>query len=312
MGFEPDIRRIAKACRQTGRRGEGFGAGGAQAGARRQTLFFTATWPAAVQRAAAAFTSKSAVQIRIGQGSDGKQVTANSSVTQTVLVIPEEEKLSRLKQILEKELRPGETAIVFATRKTTCDQLEEMLKSATVSSNSGVRDPAHPWVKTMGPVPLCAWVRAIHGDREQWEREQNLNAFRSMTTKPQAHRKAVLVATDVASRGLDIPGVALVVVFDFGGEADRPGVDSYVHRIGRTGRAGRTGKSFTFFTPEDAGAGAFVQLLRNAQQEVPAELDALVKQEASWGDPKWWKRSGGGGKGKLKKGYVPSSGRRHR
>merc|ERR1712151_5499 len=116
--------------------------------------------------------------------------------------------------------------------------------------------------------------RAIHGDKEQWERDQSLQAFRAMASPEakQLGRKAVLIATDVASRGLDIPGVSLVIIYDFGGEADRSGVESYVHRIGRTGRAGKIGRSFAFFTPDDIGAPALMELLRSAGQSVPEDL----------------------------------------
>merc|ERR1712151_30393 len=126
--------------------------------------------------------------------------------------------------------------------------------------------------------------RAIHGDKEQWERDQSLQAFRAMASPEakQLGRKAVLIATDVASRGLDIPGVSLVVIYDFGGEADRPGVESYVHRIGRTGRAGKVGRSIAFFTPEDGGASAFAELLRGAGQNVPADLEALAVKDAAY------------------------------
>ena len=69
------------------------------------------------------------------------------------------------------------------------------------------------------------------------------------------------------------------MIYDFCGEGGRPGVDSYVHRIGRTGRAGRRGRSITFFGRDDAGAAALVDLLRAAEQEVPDELQALVEHD---------------------------------
>jgi superfamily II DNA/RNA helicase len=229
------------------------------------------------------------LQVHVGQSRSNDQVAASASIVQEVVVLREEEKLVKLKEVLAKKLRASETAIVFAARKTTCDQLEIELRKATVPSGGVMRDP-----------PLLSWVRALHGDRDQQEREHHLQVFRSMTTKPQPGRKAVLVATDVASRALDIPGVALVVIFDFGGESDRPGVESYVHRIGRTGRAGRQGYSCTFFTREDVGASALAELLRGASQPVPVELDELVTKELAWQEKKAFRRQHASGSDRAK------------
>lgn len=296
MGFEPDIRKIVEGCQKVGTQEEVL------AGKARQTLFFTATWPVGVQRIAAKFTNGKAMQVRIGQGASGNELTANSSVTQTVIVLEENEKFEKLKHIIATEMQGNETAIVFAMRKATCDVLQNDLLRATIPTKRSGRD-----------MPLLAWCRAIHGDREQWERDQSLTAFRAMSTPDakQLGRKAVLVATDVASRGLDIPGVSLIVVYDFGGEADRPGVESYVHRIGRTGRAGKLGRSFTLFTTEDAGAAPFVELLKGAGQEIPSDLEALAKKDAERVVHKKAKGGKGGkskGAGKNGKGGGKSKG----
>merc|ERR1711879_703529 len=139
---------------------------------------------------------------------------------------------------LKKELKDGETCVVFAGMKTTCDEVEKDLQRA----NMGF------------------WCRAIHSGKEQWDRDGALQEFRDIT-KAGNGKKAVMIATDVAARGLDIPGVAMVVVYDFGRglkRAQNGGVESYVHRIGRTGRAGRSGRAFCFFTKEDNGAPELV------------------------------------------------------
>ena len=103
----------------------------------------------------------------------------------------------------------------------------------------------------------------MHGDKEQRERERMLADFRS-------GRAPILVATDVAARGLDIKDVRMVINFEF-----PPRIEDYVHRIGRTGRGGRTGHAHTFFTSFDkAHAGALQNILREASQPVP---DALTK-----------------------------------
>jgi len=274
MGFEPDVRQIVQKCPRSGTSEQ------AQAGITRQTLFFTATWPEKVQKAAKAFTTPGAVQVRIGQGAGGNQLTANMNVAQTVHVLGERDKLEKLKSTIQKDLKPGETAVVFAKRKATCDFLERELR------------------RVVDVAPICAWCRAIHGDKEQWEREEALNAFRTMTADAKG-RKGVLVASDVAARGLDIPGIALVVVYDFSGGdlKEDSGIEAYVHRIGRTGRAGKQGRAVTFFTDQDAGADKFVALLKGAKQPVPKKLEALAAEATSWHDNKWVKKDGGNWKG---------------
>merc|ERR1712232_516480 len=101
-------------------------------------------------------------------------------------------------------------------------------------------------------------------------------------------------------------GVALVVVYDFGGGClgEDSGVESYVHRIGRTGRAEKTGKALTFFTESDSGAAKLVELLKGAKQKVPSDQQALAdKDSRGRGRSGAWngdKRAKGGkcGKGK--------------
>ncbi|CAE8606325.1 unnamed protein product, partial [Polarella glacialis] len=191
MGFEPDIRKIVNQCPSTGLPEEGGGATGLLAGSMRQTLFFTATWPKAVQETASAFTSKEAVQIRIGQGSDGETLTANANVTQVVHVLEECQKPSKLKEILA-QLGKGETAIVFAGQKHKCDDVTGDLQ------RSG----------------LDLWCKTIHSGKDQWTRDEALAQFRELTAgKGQGKfSSGVLVATDVAARGLDIPGLGLMVL----------------------------------------------------------------------------------------------------
>ena len=83
----------------------------------------------------------------------------------------------------------------------------------------------------------------------------------------------MLVATDVASRGLDVQDITAVINFDFPSN-----VEDYVHRIGRTARAGQKGKAISFFTPDDSGrAKSLVQLMEKCNQNVPPELDQIAK-----------------------------------
>eukprot|EP00899_Mesostigma_viride_P023956 jgi/Mesvir1/4745/Mv05535-RA.1 len=104
-------------------------------------------------------------------------------------------------------------------------------------------------------------VGSVHGDKSQADRTKAVQAFKD-------GRLAVLVATDVAARGLDIPGVEVVINYSF-----PLTTEDYVHRIGRTGRAGATGIAYTMFTTNDkARSGELVNVLREAKQEVPASL----------------------------------------
>ena len=225
----------------------------------RQTVMFTATWPKSVQKIADAFTSKP-VHIQIGDG--GNKLTANKSITQHIEVLEEDEKFERCVAILKKELGKNDTCIMFAGTKRRCDFLDRRLKTAGFSS-----------------------AGAIHGDKEQYERELVLNNFRQ-------GRGNILVATDVAARGLDIPGVAAVVVYDFPLQ-----VEDYVHRIGRTGRAGKEGKAFTFFTHENRGAAnELIEILQGADQQVPLALQAMQRKGGGGGGGRGF-RGGGRGRG---------------
>jgi len=136
-----------------------------------------------------------------------------------VEVLQEWEKAARLKELLQHELKEGETCIVFAGMKRICDELTQEVQRAN----------------------LGLWCKTIHSGKEQWDRDEALAKFRELTKGTNGQR-GVLIATDVAARGLDIPGVAMVVIYDFGRALQsgaNGGVESYVHRIGRTGRAGR-------------------------------------------------------------------------
>jgi ATP-dependent RNA helicase DBP3 len=104
-------------------------------------------------------------------------------------------------------------------------------------------------------------VQGIHADKTQKDRTLALDSFKS-------GKCPLLVATDVAARGLDVPDVEYVINYAF-----PLTIEDYVHRIGRTGRAGKTGVAHTFFTTFDkAHSGELVQILKEAKQEVPADL----------------------------------------
>ena len=126
-------------------------------------------------------------------------------------------------------------------------------------------------------------VDCIHGDKEQWERTRVLDSFKRGSI-------SVLVATDVAARGLDVPNVSHVINYDFPAGTDA--VEDYVHRIGRTGRGNNTGEAITFFTRKDIKAARELEsIMKQAEQFVPPELQAMAQKAGnSWG-------RGGGGRG---------------
>lgn len=109
-------------------------------------------------------------------------------------------------------------------------------------------------------------VGSIHGDRIQSERERALADFRS-------GRVPILVATEIAARGLDIPHVLHVINYDM-----PPHIEEYIHRIGRTGRAGNSGLATAFLTDSNVGVvGDLIDTLRKSEQEVPDWLEDMAR-----------------------------------
>ncbi|XP_015617273.1 DEAD-box ATP-dependent RNA helicase 40 isoform X2 [Oryza sativa Japonica Group] len=226
----------------------------------RQTLMYTATWPKEVTKIAGDLL-KDPVQVNIGSIDE---LVANKSITQYVEVVPPLDKQRRLEQILRAQER-GSKVIIFCSTKKMCDQL--------------ARD-----------IGRSFGAASIHGDKSQAERDNVLNQFRT-------GRAPILVATDVAARGLDIKDIRVVINYDF-----PTGIEDYVHRIGRTGRAGATGVSYTFFSEQDwKYAGDLVKVLEGANQHVPPELQEMAARGAAGaprnqaGGMSRWDGPGGGG-----------------
>ncbi|KXS20823.1 p68 RNA helicase [Gonapodya prolifera JEL478] len=225
----------------------------------RQTLMWSATWPKEVQTLARDYL-KEYIQVNIGS----LELAASHNVTQIMEFCTEFEKRDRLMQKLEGIMREGEQrTIIFIQTKRTADDITRFLR------NDG-------WP-----------ALAIHGDKQQSERDWVMEEFRS-------GRSPVLVATDVASRGLDIKDVKFVINFDF-----PPNVEDYVHRIGRTGRAKTKGTAFTFLTPENAkNAKDLIKLLEEAKQEIDPKLQEMARYGySSGGNSRYGRRGGGGGGG---------------
>jgi superfamily II DNA/RNA helicase len=176
----------------------------------RQTLLFSATMPAPIKKLADKFLSNpKTVEV-------ARPASANTSIEQALVETTSRGKRETLRKLLQAD--DLTTAIVFSNRKTTVRELTESLR------RNGFR------------------ASQIHGDMEQSERIRELDRFKSGEIN-------ILVASDVAARGLDIKGVSHVFNYDVPWHPD-----DYVHRIGRTGRAGAKGKAFTLVTPEDAEA----------------------------------------------------------
>ncbi|BFZ58016.1 RNA-dependent ATPase [Savitreella phatthalungensis] len=201
----------------------------------RQTLMFSATWPESVRKLAASFM-RNPVRITIGS----QELSANVRVSQSVEVVEPRDKEFKLQSILKKHhsgKNSEDRILIFALYKK---------EAARVESN--LRYKGHN-------------VVGIHGDMSQAQRESALAQFKSGTAP-------LLVATDVAARGLDIPNVKMVINLTF-----PLTIEDYIHRIGRTGRGGQSGAALTLFTKEDKHhSGSLINVLKQANQPVPDDL----------------------------------------
>ncbi|KAI9888749.1 MAG: RNA-dependent ATPase [Vezdaea aestivalis] len=206
---------------------------------KRQTLMFTATWPESVRKLAASFMNNP-VRVHIGEGNPQGDLRANTSIKQVVEVMEPFDKEKRLLKLINQHQQGGhenDKILIFCLYKKEAKRVCQNLKYKGFS------------------------VGEIHGDLGQEQRTESLNAFKQGDV-------TLLVATDVAARGLDIPAVKLVINNTF-----PLTVEDYVHRIGRTGRAGSKGLAITFFTEQDKGlSGGLINVLKAANQQVPSEL----------------------------------------
>ncbi|KAF5343009.1 hypothetical protein D9758_013690 [Tetrapyrgos nigripes] len=225
----------------------------------RQTLMFSATFPRDIQVLARDFL-KDYVFLSVGRVG-----STSENITQKIEYVEDNDKKSVLLDILASHNKSDELGLtlIFVETKRMADMLSDFLMSHNLPATS------------------------IHGDRTQRERETALHTFRT-------GRTPVMVATAVAARGLDIPNVTHVVNYDLPSD-----IDDYVHRIGRTGRAGNTGVSTAFFNKGNKNiVRDLVELLREANQEIPAWLEATA-HEASFGGSFRGGRGGrGGGRGR--------------
>ncbi|KXJ28996.1 probable ATP-dependent RNA helicase DDX43 [Exaiptasia diaphana] len=232
----------------------------------RQTVMTSATWPPGVQRMADQYMTD---PVRVFVGS--LDLNACENVTQLVEEVEQEDKKARSIEFIDT-MGPEDKVLIFVGKKIMADDLASdfMLKGLT-------------------------GIQCIHGDREQCDREQALDDFK----RGLAH---VLIATDVASRGLDIKDVTFVLNYDF-----PRGIEDYVHRVGRTGRAGRKGTALTFITRNDWNyAHKLINIMIKANQAVPDFLHDMAKRYEEYRERNGYnsfeggERRGGGGDGCFK------------
>ncbi len=173
----------------------------------RQTLLFSATMPPEVEALARKYLRKPVV-VQVGRRS-----SAASTVTHAVYPVPRDKKTELLAELLTKE--GMDSVLIFSRTKHGADKVVRHLTSKGISST------------------------AMHADKSQGERTRALEDFKRGKIR-------VLVATDIAQRGLDVTGISHVINYDVPQQAE-----DYVHRIGRTGRAASTGDAFTFMAPDE-------------------------------------------------------------
>ncbi len=209
----------------------------------RQTLLFSATMPPPIKKLADKFLDNpKTIEV-------ARPATANINIKQWLVPVTAAKKRDRLMALLRSEA--VKTGIIFSNRKTTVRELNKALQRAGFASSE------------------------IHGDMEQSQRIAELDRFKKGEVN-------ILVASDVAARGIDIKGVSHVFNFDAPWHPD-----DYIHRIGRTGRAGATGIAFTFATPDDAENIQNIEKLtglkieRYAPDDTPVADDSEAPQEAA-------------------------------
>ncbi|XP_026762611.1 uncharacterized protein LOC113521307 [Galleria mellonella] len=218
----------------------------------RQVLMWSATWPKEIQALAEDFLNDY-VKVNIGS----LNLSANNNIKQIVEVCEEHEKEMKLTNLLKEiSSERDNKVIVFVETKKKVDDIAR-----------AVRRNGHK-------------ALAIHGDKSQPERDAVLTEFRNGAT-------TILIATDVAARGLDVEDVKFVVNFDYPNSSE-----DYIHRIGRTGRCQQSGTAYTFFTSGDSRQSrALVAVLRETGQNPPSRLNEMARNNNNnTGRNRWQQR----------------------
>ncbi|CAK9036516.1 DEAD-box ATP-dependent RNA helicase 20, partial [Durusdinium trenchii] len=230
----------------------------------RQTLLWSATWPRSVQGLARDFLQPNYLQVNIGS----QELQANKSIKQVVKIVQSKyEVLDEIVKILEAQPKDALT-IIFCETKREVDQLDDDLRRRGFHS------------------------RGIHGDKSQGERDNTIAQFKS-------GRNPIMIATDVASRGLDVRGIRTVIQ-----GAPPKDIESYIHRIGRSGRKNLSEKgyaegfAYTFVSEPMKVLSDLVKVMEDAGQEVTPDLRAMAMRGGRGGGGRgggYRGRGGGGG-----------------
>nr|XP_039263703.1 probable ATP-dependent RNA helicase DDX23 [Styela clava] len=239
MGFEPDVKKILDHMPVTNQKPDSeqldddllMRSNFLSKHKFRQTVMFTATMPPIVERLAKTYLRRPAI---VNIGVAGKPI---EKVKQIVHLLKENAKRRKLLEILGAGITPP--IIIFVNQKKGCDVLARSLEKMGYNATT------------------------LHGGKGQEQREFALSGLKEGS-------KDILVATNVAGRGIDIPDVSLVINFDMARS-----IEDYTHRIGRTGRMGKTGTAITFITQEDSAVFYDLKqaLLESPVSTCPSELE---------------------------------------
>ncbi|KAH8691257.1 putative RNA helicase [Talaromyces proteolyticus] len=221
----------------------------------RQTCMWSATWPKEVRQLASDFLNDF-IQVNIGS----MDLSANHRITQIVEVVSDFEKRDKMIKHLEKIMDDrNNKCLIFTGTKRVADDITRFL-----------RQDGWP-------------ALSIHGDKQQNERDWVLQEFKN-------GKSPIMVATDVASRGIDVRDITHVLNYDYPNNSE-----DYVHRIGRTGRAGAKGTAITFFTTDNSKqARDLVTILSEAKQQIDPRLHEMCRYGGGGGGGRGW----GGGRGR--------------
>ncbi|CRG86793.1 ATP-dependent RNA helicase DDX5/DBP2 [Talaromyces islandicus] len=221
----------------------------------RQTCMWSATWPKEVRQLASDFLNDF-IQVNIGS----MDLSANHRITQIVEVVSDFEKRDKMIKHLEKIMDDRKNKVlIFTGTKRIADEITRFL-----------RQDGWP-------------ALSIHGDKQQNERDWVLQEFKN-------GKSPIMVATDVASRGIDVRDITHVLNYDYPNNSE-----DYVHRIGRTGRAGAKGTAITFFTTDNSKqARDLVTILSEAKQQIDPRLHEMCRYGGGGGGRGWGGRGRGG------------------
>mmetsp|Transcript_49256 Transcript_49256/g.106690 ORF Transcript_49256/g.106690 Transcript_49256/m.106690 type:complete len:438 (-) Transcript_49256:230-1543(-) len=214
----------------------------AQADASRQTLMWSATWPKEVQGLASELL-RDPLMVTVN---DASELRVSETIDQRFEVCAEEQKHLRFLSVLQSVNDGRSKVIIFCEKKRGCELLSKDLRRRGFSCET------------------------IHGDKSQQERDWVLQQFKQGSV-------CLLIATDVAGRGLDVKDVRAVINYDAPSQAE-----DYVHRVGRTGRAGARGVAFSLLTPNNLYfVKDLVAMLQRSGQHVPPDLQRLARMQGS-------------------------------